>query len=162
MRHSDVLGTYRMLDRKWRYLGNMDDRPEVRIGSAERERAQNALSAHFSAGRLDVHEFEDRSGVAAAARTLGDLTAVFSDLPGGLPAALSAPQVKAVRPGRSRLPSGVLRSIAAPALMVLLLLGVLTGHGWLLFIMLPISGAARKRAWTAGPHRLDGPGFHQR
>ncbi len=63
----------------------MDDKPEVRIGTSERERAQSALSEHFSEGRLDMPEFEERSSLAAAARTVGDLAAVFIDLPGGLP-----------------------------------------------------------------------------
>ena len=140
----------------------MDDKPEVRIGTSERERAQSALSEHFSEGRLDMPEFEERSSLAAAARTVGDLAAVFIDLPGGLPDALSAPRVLSGRPARRRASFGVLRASLGLVLMLLLMLGVFSGHGWLLFLILPISGAARSRASLHGPNRLDGPEFHQR
>lgn len=142
----------------------MDDRPELRIGSSERERAQSALIEHFSAGRLDVQEFEERSGLTAAARTAGELAAVFTDLPGGLPAALPARPLPRPRGSalRNRVPIGALRAAVGPVVVVLLLVGLLTGHGWLLFLVLPMSGAARSKAWVRGPHRLDGPGFHQR
>lgn len=141
----------------------MDDKPEVRIGTMERERAQSALSEHFSEGRLDMPEFEERASVAAAARTVGDLAAVFSDLPGGLPAALSAPRIQTGQPGREltgrRSASfGRLRASLGPVLMLLLVLGLFTGHGWLLFLILPISGAVRDRPSRHAPDRLDGPG----
>jgi len=127
----------------------MDDKPEVRIGTSERERAQSALSEHFSEGRLDMPEFEERSSLAAAARTVGDLAAVFIDLPGGLPDALSAPRVQSGRPARRRASFGVLRASLGLVLMLLLMLGVFSGHGWLLFLILPISGAARRRTMPA-------------
>ncbi len=52
----------------------MDYRPEVRIGTAERERAHNALSEHLSQGGLDITEFETGSGSVAGARTFARLT----------------------------------------------------------------------------------------
>lgn len=140
----------------------MDDKPGVRIGSSERERAQSALAEHFSEGRLDVREFEERSSLAAAARTSGDLAAVFIDLPGGLPAALSAPQVQWGRAARRRVSFGVLRASPGPVLMLLLLLGLYTGHGWLLFLILAVPGDARNRAWAHCLNRLNGLGFHRR
>lgn len=142
-------------------VGLMDDKPEVRIGSSERERAQSALNEHFSAGRLDMGEFEERSSLAAAARTFGELSVVFIDLPGGLPAALSAPRVQVGRSARRRVSSDAIRAALGPVLVLLLLLGVFTGHGWLLFLILPMSGAAQQRTSRRGPQRLGGPGPRQ-
>lgn len=145
-----------------RYLGTVEDKPEVRIGTSEREQAQSALGEHFSQGRLDITEFEERSSLATGARTVGDLAAVFLDLPGGLPAALSAPRMLPGRRVRRRVSFGALRATLAVVVMLLLLLGVFAGHGWWLFPILAISGAARNTGWAHSPHRLDGSGFHQR
>ncbi len=81
-------------------LDSVTDQHEVRIGTTERERAHNALSEHFSEGRPDINEFEERSELTAAARTPGDLARLFRDLPGGLPGALTAPRLG--RPGKAR------------------------------------------------------------
>src|SRR5689334_14937479 len=59
----------------------MAEPPEIRIGTAEREDAMKRLSDHFAAGRLSVAEFDERSGIVAAALTRGDLDQVFTDLP---------------------------------------------------------------------------------
>jgi len=87
-------------------LESVTDQPEVRIGTTERERAHNALSEHFSAGRLGINEFEERSGLTAAARTSSDLARLFSDLPGGLPGALTAPDSAHTQPHRDGRSSG--------------------------------------------------------
>jgi hypothetical protein len=60
-----------------------------RVGNAEREAAVAALNQHWQAGRLDPAEHERRTTAAYAAVTRGDLDALFSDLPGGDPAARS-------------------------------------------------------------------------
>lgn len=53
----------------------------IRVGTAERERAIDELGEHFSEGRIDVAEYESRCGAAAAARTQAELAALFADLP---------------------------------------------------------------------------------
>ncbi|MFC5993033.1 DUF1707 domain-containing protein [Pseudonocardia hispaniensis] len=55
--------------------------PKYRIGHEEREQAIRALNDHFAAGRLDMHEYEERVSRASAARTADELDALFSDLP---------------------------------------------------------------------------------
>lgn len=55
--------------------------PSVRIGTAERERAADLLGEHFRAGRLDMHEYDERITAAFAARTQEDLKPLFADLP---------------------------------------------------------------------------------
>lgn len=60
----------------------MSARDEVRIGDAERERAQSTLSDHYAAGRLDHDEYSERLDRIWAARTRAELDPVFTDLPG--------------------------------------------------------------------------------
>jgi hypothetical protein len=69
---------------------------EIRIGDTERESALTALGDHMSAGRLDIDEYGDRTARVAAAKTRGDLLAVFGDLPQphptfGVPSPASVP-----------------------------------------------------------------------
>jgi hypothetical protein len=55
--------------------------PSVRIGDAERTEVTDALGDHFSAGRLDRAELDERLGRASAAKTGADLAGVLADLP---------------------------------------------------------------------------------
>jgi hypothetical protein len=73
--------------------GSPGDVPSVRIGTAEREAAANALSEHFAAGRLDRDELDERLDRAYAAKTGADLELLFQDLPrAGSPLAASEPR----------------------------------------------------------------------
>ncbi|WP_222618593.1 DUF1707 domain-containing protein [Nakamurella sp. PAMC28650] len=54
---------------------------DVRVGDAERNSAVTALGDHMASGRLDLDEYGSRSAVAGAARTAGELQALFADLP---------------------------------------------------------------------------------
>jgi hypothetical protein len=54
---------------------------EMRVGDAEREAAASELREHFASGRLDQDELNERLDRAFAARTRGDLNALFTDLP---------------------------------------------------------------------------------
>ena len=65
---------------------NFDPGPEnadLRVGDQERSHVLELLSAHFADGYIDVHEFEERTGHAAIARTRGDLDALLKDLASG-------------------------------------------------------------------------------
>jgi hypothetical protein len=55
----------------------------VRVSDAERDRALAELSEHFQAGRITQDEFDERSGLALAAKTGDDLRELFADLPDG-------------------------------------------------------------------------------
>jgi Domain of unknown function (DUF1707) len=59
--------------------------PTLRASDAERERTAEALRAHFAAGRISDDELDERTDAAYAARTVGELQALLSDLP-SLPA----------------------------------------------------------------------------
>jgi hypothetical protein len=63
----------------------MSGRPDVRIGTAEREHAASALGEHYTAGRLTAEEFDERVRLAYQARTGADLTPLFADLPAAQP-----------------------------------------------------------------------------
>lgn len=78
----------------------MTDSPDdaLRIGTQEREEAIAVLGEHFSAGRLAVDEFHQRSGTAADAVTLKELRALFTDLPMPKPSFLPPPQPPAPPP----------------------------------------------------------------
>lgn len=53
----------------------------MRIGDTERESALAALGEHMSAGRLDIDEYGERTAKVSAAKTRGELTDLFTDLP---------------------------------------------------------------------------------
>jgi uncharacterized protein DUF1707 len=76
------------LSRPWTpyHSGVADVQPsQIRIGDTERESALAALAEHMSAGRLDIDEYGDRTARVAAAKTRGELTSLFGDLPGPHP-----------------------------------------------------------------------------
>ena len=57
--------------------GNRD----YRIGDAERQEAMDVLGKHFTAGRLDITEYDNRLTNVAEATMMSDLIPIFSDLP---------------------------------------------------------------------------------
>ncbi|WP_280427212.1 DUF1707 SHOCT-like domain-containing protein [Nocardia brasiliensis] len=113
----------------------MEELPEIRIGTAEREDAMRRLSDHFAAGRLSVAEFDERSAIVASAVTRGDLTQVFTDLPEPLAKAAAVP-AKPESGFLSEWPERVMAVI--PILAVILFF--LTGS-WLWFLAIPLMGA---------------------
>jgi len=65
--------------------------PDLRIGDAERTEALRALDEHLTVGRLDIDEYGERSARITTARTRGQLTELFADLPQPHPAFAGAP-----------------------------------------------------------------------
>jgi uncharacterized protein DUF1707 len=60
----------------------------MRVSDAERQAVADRLAEHFSSGRLDQAEFDERVGKAMGAKTRADLNGLFDDLPEtGAPAA---------------------------------------------------------------------------
>jgi hypothetical protein len=64
---------------------------EQRASDGEREAVAERLRAAAAEGRLDPDELEERLGAAYAARTVGDLVPLTSDLPAPVAAAGSSP-----------------------------------------------------------------------
>jgi Flp pilus assembly protein TadB len=59
---------------------------DLRVSDAERNAVAESLGVHFSDGRLDQAEFDERVSRAMAAKTRGDLEGLFDDLPDPEPA----------------------------------------------------------------------------
>jgi hypothetical protein len=66
--------------------------PRIRASDAERDHAAAQLREHYAAGRLSVDECQERVSATLAARTLGELDALMTDLPDLGPAAAAAPR----------------------------------------------------------------------
>jgi len=56
--------------------------PQMRVSDAERADVADRLSKHYSDGRLDQAEFNERLDRAMQAKTRADLSGLFTDLPG--------------------------------------------------------------------------------
>ena len=56
--------------------------PNIRVSDADRDRAATLLREHHAAGRLTAEEFSDRLDRAFAARTVGEIDGLLTDLPG--------------------------------------------------------------------------------
>jgi hypothetical protein len=63
---------------------------DIRISNEERDAAITTLGVHLGSGRLELSEYEERCGHAVAARTRGELEALFTDLPAPHPDLSSA------------------------------------------------------------------------
>jgi hypothetical protein len=58
------------------------DPRDLRVSDAERDHVASLLTKALARGLIDLDTFSERVGVAAAARTRGELNAVIIDLPG--------------------------------------------------------------------------------
>lgn len=76
----------------------MPEFDRTRVGDADRTDALDRLGSQFADGYLDMHEFEERTARAAVAKTRGELSALFADLPDETrsPYAPEAPALPAV------------------------------------------------------------------
>ena len=143
------------------------DRPQgpfIRASDADRDAVLTALSEHFQAGRLTSDEFDERSGAALSARTLGDLDGLMTDLPG--PARTAPPSDPAPMPAQPPMPSSFDRRLpqvrAMPGVAALLVvavvalgLGAAQGHGaWHIWWIIPIALIVARRIGRRGPGRF--------
>jgi Domain of unknown function (DUF1707) len=76
----------------------------IRVSDAERTEMADRLAAHFAEGRLDQAEFDERVAQAMNAKTRGDLSGLFDDLPepgpAGTPGTPVRGQYSPAHPGR--------------------------------------------------------------
>ena len=56
--------------------------PRIRASDDDRDRTASLLREHHAVGRLDAEEFNDRLDKTFAAKTVGELDDLLSDLPG--------------------------------------------------------------------------------
>ncbi|SNT45649.1 DUF1707 SHOCT-like domain-containing protein [Rhodococcoides kyotonense] len=129
----------------------MADNPDVRIGTAEREQALEALSRHLGDGRLTVPEFDERSSVVSSATTRGQLESVFTDLPStplmptaSRPLDLSTSQTPTPASDSSDDDGWDWRKAAmaiTPIVALILFFVVPVSNSWLFFLLVPLVGA---------------------
>jgi hypothetical protein len=146
----------------------------VRIGDADRNAAVEALGDHLTTGRLDLEEYGTRSALANTARTVGDIHALFADLPaphpmlpGDRPAA-AAPQwrpaaaittaagggdLQATADDRSRVQKLVGAAAAASGIIALILF-LATGLWWW-FLLVPLISSIAGSVWGEDKKRRD-------
>ena len=128
-----------------------NERPPIRIGTAERDAAMKALDEHLEAGRLDVDEYGERSARASVATTVPELAVLFDDLPAPHPALPGVDDPAAHRPlpaaSAGAAPARVERSameVWGPRLMALspfIALGLfLLTRTWVVFLLIPVMG----------------------
>lgn len=113
--------------------------PQMRISDADRADVADRLSQHYSDGRLDQPEFNERLDRAMKAKTQADLTGLFTDLP---PVDVPGKAVKAVpqdqRP-RNRRP---LHRTLGLILVIVVAVVVARALTWPLFSLLGFFGHA--------------------
>jgi hypothetical protein len=107
----------------------------IRVSDAERNSVAELLGQHYADGRLDQAEFDDRITRTMAAKTRGDLTGLFDDLPeagptGAGPAGPGDPVGRAVPRGPRRR-GGLVRT-----LLLLLLVFICANIAWHAFTSL--------------------------
>lgn len=148
-----------------------DPATTLRIGDAERNAALTALGEHMAAGRLDLAEYETRSGVVAAARTAADLQGLFDDLPAPHPAisgltprsaTTPIPQPQPATPARrgraQAIAAGLAGSAGVIAVILFFLLNGVWDHAWLVFLLIPlVGGIAGRVASSDHPELPPGP-----
>ena len=105
----------------------------IRVSDADRNAVAELLGQHYADGRLDQAEFDDRVSRTMAAKTRGDLSGLFDDLPetgaaGAAPAGPAGPAAPYRGPRR--------RSGIGRALLLLILVFICANFAWHAFTSL--------------------------
>jgi hypothetical protein len=149
-------------------------RASLRASDADREQFVEALRQHHVEGRITAEELSERSGRAYAARTLGDLDAVATDLPPlqppAPPRASAAPDAPAAGLPQRMRPPGPKRAAAKANLIrslvwygmisvVLIVVWAMSGRDYF-WPVWPILGFMLLLGWQVfyvwyGPARFD-------
>jgi Domain of unknown function (DUF1707) len=144
----------------------------MRAGHSDRQSAVDRLTEHFTEGRLDPNEFDQRIGTAYAVTYLDELPGLFADLPAAAARAgdrsgrpwpsSDRPQLTGSGRPHGMRPAGRGRPPVAFAVVgVLLVLAIFFGVSALLFGLFPFPllwigllvfliarGGARRRRWA--------------
>ena len=114
--------------------------PNMRISDADRADVADRLSRHYSDGRLDQAEFNERLDRAMKAKTQADLSGLFTDLP---PVSEPAKAVKAV-PHQDRRPQNRHPLTRTLGLILVVVVAVIVAHAltWPLFSLVGLFGHA--------------------
>lgn len=136
---------------------------DIRIGDAEREHALRALGEHFSAGRLDVDEYGERTAQASTARTRSELVALFADLPDPRPRfgepVSARPADPPITPPIAGPAAVAARRWVAMVVMTIAWIGaallVFEVKAWQLFLVPILLSVVYSKIWGPGPNPSD-------
>jgi hypothetical protein len=125
---------------------------DLRVGNTERDEALRVLGEHLTVGRLDPDEYGLRAAQVTTARTRGDLTRLFADLPQPHPCLdppVPVPVLREPAAGSwtvarrdSSMPAAQRFAKALVPLAGIVALALFFGAGlpWLVFLLLPAAG----------------------
>lgn len=117
----------------------------IRASDAERAEVTELLSKHYSEGRLDKAELDERMEQAMKAKTRGELSALLNDLP-------RAPQAQPPVPAPVQHPVPLLPLLLFPLFMVALVSAAVPPHIPVLLLLIPFLFLWRRyRGWR--PYR---------
>src|SRR5512135_2551184 len=135
---------------------------QIRAADEDRERIATALGAHYAAGRLTLEEFQERLDRAYAAKTLGELDGLMTDLPGsdlgpgGGEARLPqrrVPGTVQVSDGRRAAVRQFWLAVTVTVLAIWLISGT-AGGPWFLWLAVPLA-FIMLRWWIQGGQRRE-------
>jgi hypothetical protein len=122
---------------------------EMRASDADRDAALSDLSEHFQAGRLTAGEFDERTGRALAARTMGELRDLLADLPAARPVAAMSSGTRAW-PSSERLTPRLILTLAGVGIVAAVLVGAAHGGWGLIWLLVPVLAIARRFSYSPG------------
>lgn len=100
-----------------------------RVGDTERSLVCEQLSLHYSEGRLDPEELEERLSAAMSARTRADLLVLTRDLP-ATPAAGTAGSASPAPPSAARMAAVLVLLATSGICLLMILLSLVVSPGW--------------------------------
>jgi Domain of unknown function (DUF1707) len=127
----------------------------MRASDADRDAVLSDLSEHFQAGRLTAGEFEERTGQALAARTLGELRELLADLPATRPAA-ATPSGTRSWPASERAAPRLIAALAGIGIAAAVLVNAAHGRWGFIWLLLPVLLIARRLTCSSGAPRRCG------
>jgi len=144
---------------------NIHGERRIRASDEDRERTAAALGGHFAEGRLTLEEFQERLDRAYAAKTLGEMDDLMTDLPetdsGRLPARPGAnspperPAAEQVQPPAGRYFAVWQFWVAVTiGFFVVWLIGGGTGGPWFLWATVPLALIILRRWLLAEERRI--------
>jgi hypothetical protein len=121
----------------------------MRASDADRDAVLSDLSEHFQAGRLTADEFEERTGQALAARTLGELRELLSDLPVTRPTAATPSGTRSWTPSGRPAPR-LIAALAGIGIAAAVLVNAGHGRWGFIWLLLPVLLIARHLTCSCG------------
>ena len=122
----------------------------MRVSDAERQAVADRLAEHFSSGRLDQEEFDERVSRAMSAKTRADLNGLFDDLPEAGRPGMSQPWAGLPETGAPAGACAQRRRFRHPVLLaaLVILVALTAGHivfpllwiGFLVVVVLAVTG----------------------